>query len=356
MLLESSFDRANRMVRDNTMQNRRTVLKQAGATATAVAGLTGLAGCAGDDNGNGDGEFPTEDLRVIVPYGEGGGTDVYFRQFMPEMADELGVSAAIENIEGAGGVRGLGELHGAEPDGHTIGGDNPPSAQVPAILQEAPYDMSELKGVGQFASTPMVVVANDELGLENFDDLFEAYEEELDAFASHSRGHFTHVLAILMRDDMGMDWENYVAFPGSGPVSEAVMSGEVPAGITTDIGALDAVETGDVNVVGSLYSGGSGVYPEAEPITDAGHDDVDFLGEITRCVFAPPETPDDRIQDLTEALEASLETDSVQEWAEDTGSDVTYAGPEEATEALRDVFETIPETLDVEELREEVQE
>lgn len=353
--------------RDGYNLRRRQILKATGAAS--AAGLAGLAGCSGDDSGNGgDGEnaagngdggsdFPNKDLRYIIPFSEGGGTDTFARQVIPVMGEELGQNIAIENIPGAASLRGTGELYHSDPDGYTFGGFNPPSTPVSAMVNPPEdFELTDLKGVGAYARTPFVIVANPEHGIEGFDDLKSRYESgELETFSGKERGGVDHVLSLLMKNDeeYGFGWERYVGYDGSGPAVQATVSGEVPAAISTDTAAQGAVEDGRVDAIVCLSSEGSTVFPDLENVTDLGYPSIDYLGQLRRCMFAPPETPDENIQVITEALEAALQSEEVQQWAEDTGNSLDYGGPDAAEAAVQDAYDNVPDKVDLEAVREE---
>ncbi|WP_143423168.1 Bug family tripartite tricarboxylate transporter substrate binding protein [Halegenticoccus soli] len=345
--------------------NRRTFLKYSGAaSAASMAGLAGCSGEANDNSGSGGGSgsnnnsgsgYPSGDLRYIVPFSEGGGTDTYARQVIPMMAEELGVNIAIENIPGAASLRGTGKLYISKPDGSTFGGFNPPSTPVSAMVNPPDYDLRKLVGVGAYARTPFVIVANPEHEIEDMSDLVERYQSgELTTFAGKERGGVDHVLALLMKgnDEYGLSWEQYVGYDGSGPAVQAVVSNEVPVSISTDTAAAAAVEDGRINTVTCLSSEGTSVFPELQSVADEGFPNIDYLGQLRRCMFLPPETPDDVVQTLTGALETALQTEKVQTWSENTGNVIEYGPPEAAESAVADAFEQIPENVDLEEVRE----
>lgn len=338
--------------------SRRRVLRNAGIASALVTGLAGctenLTGGGGGDGGNGDG-YPNEDLRYIIPFSEGGGTDTFARQMIPVMGEELGTDIAIENIPGAASLRGTGELALAEPDGYTFGGFNPPSTPVSAMVNPPDFEMRELKGVGAYARTPFVIVANPEHEIEGFEDLVSRYQSgELEAFSGKQKGGVDHVLALLMRDneEYNLNWQRYVGYDGSGPAVQATTSGEVPVAISTDTAAQGAAEDGRIDPIVSLSSEGTGVFPDLPAVTDVGYPNIDYLGQLRRCMYVPPETPDEPIQTLTEALETSLENEELQQWAEDTGNVLEYGGPDVAEEVVNDAFENIPDQVDLEEVRE----
>lgn len=328
--------------------NRRKVLQYAGAASTI--GLTGLAGCLGGDNG--DGEYPSQDIRYIIPFGEGGGTDTYAREMVPLMDDRLDVNIAIENISGAASLRGTGEMMHSAPDGYTLAAFNPPSTPVSEMVNPQDFDLENVTGVCSYASTPFVIVANPEHEIEGYEDLMDRYEDgDLDIFSGKERGGVDHVMAILMQNLHGLDWNQYVGYDGTGPAVQATISGEVPACISTDTGAEAGVSGGDLDLVTGLVSEGTEVFPDVETVTDLGYESIDFISQLQRGIYAPPDTPEDDLQVIADVVEEVTETDHMQEWSDETGNIVQFGTGEEAEQAVRDAYEIIPENVDLDEVR-----
>ncbi|WP_230198546.1 Bug family tripartite tricarboxylate transporter substrate binding protein [Halopiger goleimassiliensis] len=327
--------------------DRRTVLKGIGA-ASAV-------GLAGVGSVHGQAEYPSDDIRYIIPFGEGGGTDVYGRQMIP-LVDEhenfSGVNIAIENLEGAASLRGTGEMMFAEPDGYTVAAFNPPSTPVSEMVNPQPFDLEDVTGLCGYATTQFIIVANPAYEIEGYEDLMDRYEDgELEIFSGKERGGVDHVMALLMQELHGFGWDRYVGYPGSGPAVQATIANEVPAAISTDTAAEAAVEGGDVDPVVSLVGDGSAVFPDLETVTDLGYENIDFISELTRGIFAPPGTPDQVEEVWSEAVEDVLQTDEMQEWSEETGNPIDFKTGDEVEAAVVDSYEIIPENVDLEMIR-----
>lgn len=323
----------------HTATRRRTVLKTLGA-ASAI----GLAGCLGDD-----GEYPDSTLTAIVPFDEGGGSDNYVRQMAPPLSDELGQDIQVENVPGAGAMRGIGELLTSDADGYTFGKFNPLTTSIEAMINPPDFEFQDLKGLATIGFNAIVLVANADEDVEDLDHLVDRYADgEYENIGGLGANYLPK--AMFFQERYGMDWNSYIQYSGAGPINQAVASGEVPVAITSDSGAASA---DDVDVIAVLTSNGSSVFPDAPTVTDLGYEEMDFLGQVTRSMWVPPETPEDRIEVLTEAVEAAVESDRVQEWSEETGNEMIYGPPEEADDVLESVWSEIPELVDVEELREE---
>jgi tripartite-type tricarboxylate transporter receptor subunit TctC len=300
-------------------------------------------------------DYPTQRIEYIVPFSEGGGTDTYARQIMPRVSDILGVPIQINNVPGSASLRGAGQMVRAEPDGYTFGGFNPPSTPVSYMLNPAEnWDLRDLRGVCGYARTPYVMYANPNQDFSDLSGVIEAYNNgELSNFGGQQRGGIVHVIAQIMKnnDEYDVGWQNYVGYDGGGPLVQAVASGEVPVGITTDASGLGAAEDDRVQVLGVLSSQGSNVFPDVPSVVDQGYPNIDYVGQLTRCMWMPGETPDPPVRVMSNAVEEALQTDEVQSWSEETGNIIEYQPPEFADEVLQRAFEEIPERVDLEEMR-----
>ncbi|AXR81335.1 Bug family tripartite tricarboxylate transporter substrate binding protein [Natrarchaeobaculum sulfurireducens] len=342
--------------------NRRRFLKHA---TVATAGVSLAAGCLGDDEDDGaeaeaEDDFPTDNITIVIPFGEGGGTDDFARTVAGAADDHLDVSIQFENEPGAGGLNGTQDVVQAEPDGYTLVAFNPPSTPTSWLVQQPPYEIGDLEGVATVGRFPYIIYANTDYEIEDFGDLIDRYEDgEFSQIAGQGVGTMVDVVARTLRDDVGLPWEDYIAYDGGGEVTEAVMSDEVSVGIGTDSGALAGAEEGRLEPIACIPDGGSAVFPDLESIAEQGSaeegDPIDTLAMLQPSYWAPPGTPSEHIDVIAEALEQATEDEGVQEWAEDTGNVVEYSGPDEASQLLADVLETVPDVVDLDEVREEAE-
>lgn len=323
---------------------RRDALTTLGAGA--AAGLTGLGGCLGAE-----GEYPADPLTVIIPFDEGGGSDTIVRQMADPLSEELGQDLRIENVPGAGAMRGIGQLIGSEPDGYTFGKFNPLTTSIQALINPPDFEFRDLKGLATIGSNALVVITDTDLEIEGIDDLIDRYADgDLENFGGLGAQYLPH--AMFFKERYDMQWDNYIQYSGAGPINQAIASGEVPAAVNADLSSVSVVEDGNAEVAAVLTTSGSTVFPDVPDVTESGYDEMDFLGQITRSMWVPPETPEDRLETLTEAVEATVESDTVQDWADETGNRMAYGPPENADQVLDQIWEEIPEVVDVEELRE----
>src|ERR1700754_2129598 len=125
--------------------------------AAAVRLLAGLAtvslaaaGCAEDGGdtagGSGGGDaagYPDQNITFVVPFSAGGPTDTVTRLIAEPMSEELGVQIVVQNVEGAGGTVGAGEVANAESDGYTVLMHHIGMSTAPALYQDLGFDPLE---------------------------------------------------------------------------------------------------------------------------------------------------------------------------------------------------------------------
>ena len=71
--------------------------------------------------------YPSKPIRIVVPYGPGGLTDVVARLYSEQLRQSFGRGVFVENKPGASGIIAIEEMARARPDGHTLMiGTSPP--------------------------------------------------------------------------------------------------------------------------------------------------------------------------------------------------------------------------------------
>ena len=99
-------------------------------------------------------DFPNRPVRMIVPYGPGGITDITARIIGPGMADDLGQQMVIENRPGGAAIPGLDLVAKARPDGYTIVAATAALAAQPILFRKLPYQADR-----DFAPISLIVLA-----------------------------------------------------------------------------------------------------------------------------------------------------------------------------------------------------
>ena len=104
--------------------------------------------------------YPARPIRMIVPFGAGGGTDNLARIIEPLVTKALGVALVIENRPGGGSSIGMDQVAKAAPDGYTLVMTDTSIAVNPS-LKPLPYDtINDFSAVSLLATAPVILVAH----------------------------------------------------------------------------------------------------------------------------------------------------------------------------------------------------
>lgn len=315
-------------------------------TASSLITLLVLSGCASNANPADPSSFPTKDLEVIVPFSAGGGSDAYARQIATKMGEELGVDVAVQNVPGAASLLGLRQAMSAEPDGHTLTTFNPPSSPLSQVMagEQAGVDLGEASIIGGFGANAFTVFTHPNSGINSYEELVEMYAAgEVDSIAGAARGGVDEAIAHMLKLNSELNWGTYIAYEAGPEVLASVIREEAPVGITSDTAIAQSVTTGTAVPLAVIPEEGSPLLPDVPTLADMGYDGIEPLGANTRVIAAPPGLPDEIQTALTEALEAAVNHEDTQEWAETTGNPVEFLDEESASEIVQNSLEMLQE-------------
>ena len=118
-------------------------------------------------------EYPEKLVRIIVPVGAGSANDIAARTVADGLSTVWGQRVVVENLAGAGGIRGAKELVSAQPDGYTLGLMPASTLFVsPIIYPASSLNFSrDLTPVSPIFESPMAIAANPQSGINSMADL-----------------------------------------------------------------------------------------------------------------------------------------------------------------------------------------
>src|SRR5262247_578712 len=117
-------------------------------------------------------QFPARPIRIIVPYGPGGSTDVVFRILAPRLSEDLGQSVVVEYRPGGSSTIGLDLTAKSAPDGYTWGANNITFGANPSLIRKMPFDSEkDLIPVSQVSVVNLVVALHPSVPARSIKDL-----------------------------------------------------------------------------------------------------------------------------------------------------------------------------------------
>jgi len=272
-------------------------------------------------------DYPTRAIKMIVPTGAGGITDILARLVGKSISDQLGQPVIIDNRTGAGGTIGTRAVAQAEPDGYTLLMVFPSHAANPALYASLPYDSEK-----DFAPISMVTKVSEILLVPNSSpaksvrELIELARKEQLNYASVGVGSLAHLATELFLTTTGVRM-THIPYRSVPQAQQAVMTGEVAAFFDTPITALPQIRAGTVRALGISTSKRLAVAPEIPTLAEAGVTDYEVTG--WNGVLAPANTPRPIVDKLNKAIVEALKTPDIEKFLMEQGLEPAGNSPDE---------------------------
>lgn len=199
-------------------------------------------------------DYPTGPITVVVPYGAGGGTDLFARVVVNKMSEVLGQSIEVTNVTGGGGTIGATEVVNADPDGYKLGFCISAPLSVMPLYGETSYTLEDCQPICSAYSTLNVLAVPADSPIQNVDDLLNYIKENNGAlsYGGSGTGNIQHLTMEEWLGQVGDDsWNMTCVAYTDGDSAEAValMSGEVPFAIMQAQGVKSYVEEGSLRAL-----------------------------------------------------------------------------------------------------------
>jgi len=248
-------------------------------------------------------DYPTQPVRVVVPYAAGGGTDATARFLSKGLEQRLGQPFIVENRPGSGTTVGATYVARATPDGYTLLlGTSSTFAIAVSLYKRLPYDPTkDFSPISIVAAVPFVLVVHPSLPVNSVMDLVRLAKSkpgELN-YASGGIGAPHHVYAELFKTMAGIDLRN-VTYRGGGPALQDVVAGHVPMTFADAAQALALIRDGRVKALAVTVARRLETMPDVPTMHEAGV--TGYEANAWVAMAAPPNLPAPIVDKLNRTL------------------------------------------------------
>lgn len=252
-------------------------------------------------------------LRIVVPFGPGGGSDNFARILQPRLAELLKQTVVIDNRPGAGGTIGAAYVAKATPDGGTVLlADASVVTISPVLYGKLPYAANDLVPVINLAQFPHVLVSAPGFAANSMADLLamdKAHPGKL-SIASSGNGTSPHLTIELLNQTTGLH-AVHVPFKGSGPAINDTLSGQVDMVFTGYATVAGLIRSGKLKVITLTSSRRMRELPQVATVAETGFPGFESL--IAQTVFAPSGIAPEVVRQLNQAIAKVLRMPDVRE-------------------------------------------
>ena len=274
--------------------------------------------------------MPDRTIRLIVPYGLGGSSDVIARSLAVELGKNLGQSVIVDNKAGGQGVIAMQEVTRAAPDGYTIIlGHMGTLAVNPAMMQKLPYDVQrDFAPVTLLAKVPMVFAVgpkSDATTLSQFISQAKSSPGKL-SYGSAGNGSAGHLAFEMLKLAAGID-VIHVPYKGTGAQMTDLLAGNIDAASAGLPGFLPHVKSGKLKILAVGSSQRMPALPEVPTVAELGY--KNFESSQWFGLLVPAKTPEPVITRLNKEALKALASPSVQRRLVEDSSTSVGAGPKD---------------------------
>lgn len=254
-------------------------------------------------------DFPSESIRLLVPYSAGGPTDTMARSVGEAMGRELDTEIVVEAMPGASGSRAYQELASAEPDGYTLSMVALPTTTLNYLTQDVEYDADSFTPVGVVSEVPSGILVPADSPHESIEDLTKSSGE----IEIGTPGATSGITAELERwIDIYDSPITPVPYDGGAKVRTALLGSNVTAGMVSL--TPEFLSLVDANKVNLLAVGSKERMQGIDAPTLAQSGFPKLTGStFTYGIATNAGVPDAVVEKLASALKAALRDEDVQE-------------------------------------------
>ena len=304
-----------------SMLTRRNLLRSAAAGAAFAA-----APAVAQSN------WPSHNVRIIVPFPAGGSTDILFRILADRLKEKFSQSFIVENRPGAGGNVGIDIVAKSAPDGYTIGGATISQFSMNQYLySRMPYDSErDIMAPSLTYELPNVAVVSAKhvqaKTLAEFIAWAKARPEGV-TIGSPGPGTTPHLSGVLFEARTGIK-AVHVPFKGAAQTIPAMLAGDVNFAVDNLASYISQIESGNMRALAVTSLQRWPTLPDVPTMAEAGV--KDFVITSWAAYAVPSALPRAIIDKLSAAQRELANDPAMQRRFLAAGARILGTTPEEA--------------------------
>ena len=273
--------------------------------------------------------WPSQPIRIIVPFPPGGTSDQIARHMQPHLQQSLGTQVLVENRAGASGSIGTGATAKAPPDGNTYVLVFDTHGVNPSLIPNMPFDtLKDLAPVMLIGKSPMVFTAHASAPYKSFGEVMAAARAKPDSigYGTIGSGSLAHLFVTLIGKQAGFSM-THVPYKGGGPLTTDAVAGHVPVAIATAALLSPHVQSGKLRALAVTSSTRFAQLPDVPTVAEQGVPGVS--AEAWWGLLAPAKTPAPIVARMHAEFAKALRNPAVNEKLTQQGVVLTMDGPDE---------------------------
>lgn len=273
--------------------------------------------------------YPTQPIKLVVPFPPGGASDIIARIVGQRLAEHMKATVVIENKAGANGNIAAEYVVRSKPDGYTLIYNSSSVALSPALYKNLSFDVQkDLAPVILTTVVPMLLNVNSSVPVTSFKEFVALLKAKPDSlsYGSAGVGNITHLAPFLMLEQLGLV-ANHVPYKGSGPAMIGLVGGEIQFDMQPLTVGLAYAKEGRIRPLAVSTLERSPALPNVPTLDESGLKGFE-LG-AWQAIMAPAKTPPAIIKRLNTELMAVIMNPEIKDKLLSQGAQVLGSTPEQ---------------------------
>ncbi|RKF22172.1 tripartite tricarboxylate transporter substrate binding protein [Alginatibacterium sediminis] len=275
-------------------------------------------------------DYPSKNIRLVVPFGAGGGTDAVGRTIANSAKDFLGQNISVMNRTGGAGAVGMSFGAQQRADGYTLTVVTREIASLPqmGLMQ---HDQDDFKLIRLVNLDPAVVLVAADSPYNTINDLIAEAKANPGKvkFASTAAPNF-YLMALEKDQDIKL---NAIPYNGASEAIPAVLGNHTDVTMVTPGEAISQLRSGQLKAIGVMSQERISYIPDVPTLTEQG---VEVVTGTWRGIGAPKDTPDEVIEILGKAFDDAMATEEFKEFMAKGAMTIHNLNAEEFTQFVKE--------------------
>ncbi len=250
--------------------------------------------------------YPDRSITMVVPFSAGGPTDTVGRLVAEKMSADLGQQIIVENVGGAGGTLGAGQVAGAEADGYTVLLHHIGMATSATLYRNLAYSPTEaFEYVGLVTEVPMTLVARKDFEPTDMASFIAYVKENAETItmANAGIGAASHLCGMLFMQAVDAPIVT-VPYKGTGPAMTELLGGQIDIMCDQSTNTTEQIKGGTIKGFAVTTPARLDIFPDLPTVAEAGLPGMEV--SIWHGIYAPKGTPAEATDRLAAALQKAL--------------------------------------------------
>ena len=279
------------------------MLKRILAIAAMLLAFSTLAGAQA---------YPTQTIRLVVPFAPGGTSEIVARAVAQELTTSMGVSVIVDNRAGGAGTIAMLEVARAAPDGYTlILGHVGTLAVNPYAMERQPYDVNrDFVPIALLAKVPNIFVLNADVPAKDFREFVALAKKNPGKlnYGSAGNGSAGHLAFEYLKHVTGIDVV-HVPYRGTGPQLQDLLGGRLEAASAGTPALMPHIKSGKLRPIAVGTPERIPALPDVPTVAEMGY--PGFETSQWYGIIGPAKLPKEVVDKLSVEINKALKTSAI---------------------------------------------